>query len=831
MHWKISLFFVFLGSFPYAANAQDILNLAVVGQAAPDGDGVLGSVSIFALNEGAAAYSGLTTGNQGGTDRDFLMSTVTHRGAQKAFREGDGAAGDGAFLTSIGQIRVNSHGRVVFIGILKNTSAGTSNDEGIFSILDSSITQIVRENSPEPAGGPGVFNSFGTPTINTSGQVAFWGAIRNAGTPLINTHGIFAGSGGVVTQIARTYTPSPDGNGEFSSISSSAVISETGHVAFRADLRNTNAGYDDNSAICRGNGASLTIIARENDLSPDGNGRIDGLNFPFINDNGQTAFYTTLKNTSGGANDNVAIFRSNGAGLTKIARTGDPAPDGAGNYVALSNSISINTAGDVLFIATLNDGRQAVIRSNGDTSAIIARSGDHGPDDPDYTFTGFTLASINKTRAVTFQADLSYGDAQCGIFVSDGRDTLLIAKSRDQLNGSTISSLGFDPNTFNNQSELAFQAILKNGKWGVYLYSPKIKWRDPDNGGWDNANHWTASLTPSGYVQVDIDPEEGAVVNGPASDTQIRSLSLGKTSTGTSELNLQANGHLTVLEGTVIGGQGRLTGNGRIIGNVTNEGEVAPGNSPGVITVEGNYTQLAGGALEFELSGVATGSYDQLKVTGNAHFAGTLRVVLINGYTPLPGTSFTLVSTTGSISGNIIASELPEIAGITWSLTQGTSTITLTAVSSELVSFRSSFGLPSNGSEDRATSPGNSVPNLLYFLMGLGDPRTPHVTALRLDESGHPISTGLPMLKSHEAGDLSFSFVKRKNPTGYDYVVEVSDDLSSWKDVDDPAAAYEPTSIDVREVDATYDAWTLTFPRRTSPSFLRIRVIDAVNNN
>lgn len=804
--------------------AQDVLTLAVKGGVTPDGNGVLGYVSIHAINEGAAAYSGLTTGNPGGANNDFILATVTRKGAELVFREGKHTTHNGTLAFSSGQISVNSRGEVAFIGGLQNTSAGTLNDEGIYSALGASITEIARENLPEPKGGTGVFNSFGTPTINASGRVAFWGAIRNAGTSLFSTHGIFIGNGASLKQIARTYTPSPDGNGEFSGISSTAVVSESGHVAFRADLRATTAGDADNSGIYCGNGTTLTAVARENDPSPDGNGRLDDINFPSINDNGRVAFYTRLRNTRGGASDNIAIFLGSGSGLIKIARTGEPAPDGNGHYTSLGNSLTINTAGDVVFTAALSTGKQAVIWSNGVMSKIVARSGDFGPDGS-YTFTGFTAAAINKTRTVTFQADLSYGLEQRGIYMSDGEDIRLVAKTGDTLGGSTISYLGFDPKAFNNFAEIAFQAILADGKWGVFLFSPKVKWRRNENGSWENAARWTTSLLPAGYVQVDIDPPAGAVVNGPTIDTEIRSLSVGTTSTGTVELNLLPEVRLTVLEGAVIGESGKLTGKGRIIGNVTNRGEVSPGNSPGSIWMEGDYTQLADGSLRLELGGPAAGNYDQLQATGNVSLAGTLRIVLIDGFTPSPGSSFTLVSAGGSISGAITHLIVPETPGITWQLTQTTHQIILKAVSAKLVSFRTSFGLNSDGSDDKTASSTNGIPNLLHFLMGLGDPRQTHVPTLQLNELNQGITLGLPVLKPNGNNGWSFSFVKRQESTGYDYVVEVSKNLSAWSDIHDEDAGYAPVGLTIHRFDDDYNVWTLFFNRRTDPTFLRVRSI------
>jgi hypothetical protein len=113
------------------------------------------------------------------------------------------------------------------------------------------------------------------------------------------------------------------------------------------------------------------------------------------------------------------------------------------------------------------------------------------------------------------------------------------------------------------------------------------------------------------------------------------------------------DGTLTVdFLGTVSLAGGLLTGGGTINGNVVNAAELRPGDSPGVLTINGNYTQTADGTLDIEIGGPAVGTqYDRLAVSGTATLAGTLNVVILNGFVPTPGTSFGVL-TFRSHSGN-----------------------------------------------------------------------------------------------------------------------------------------------------------------------------------
>ena len=87
----------------------------------------------------------------------------------------------------------------------------------------------------------------------------------------------------------------------------------------------------------------------------------------------------------------------------------------------------------------------------------------------------------------------------------------------------------------------------------------------------------------------------------------------------------------------------------------TNDGRMAPGLSPGILNLTGNYTQGLGGALDIEIGGLVPGAgFDQLKVTGNADLDGTLKVSLVPGFIPVSGDAFRVL-TFGSGVGQFAA--------------------------------------------------------------------------------------------------------------------------------------------------------------------------------
>ena len=122
------------------------------------------------------------------------------------------------------------------------------------------------------------------------------------------------------------------------------------------------------------------------------------------------------------------------------------------------------------------------------------------------------------------------------------------------------------------------------------------------------------------------------------------------------EVSLQGS-HLhpwgTALDANLYIGVGdKLSGSGMMAGVIVNDGIVAPGNSPGHVT-SSSFTQTAGGTLLMELQGksVAGTDYDWLDITGDANFAGTLQVSLLNGYKPTVGDTFDIITFGGTATG------------------------------------------------------------------------------------------------------------------------------------------------------------------------------------
>ena len=95
--------------------------------------------------------------------------------------------------------------------------------------------------------------------------------------------------------------------------------------------------------------------------------------------------------------------------------------------------------------------------------------------------------------------------------------------------------------------------------------------------------------------------------------------------------------------------QGATVGSaGTINGNITIAGTLSPGASPGTMTVNGNVTLASGSTSLFELSPAVS---DRLVVNGGVAIGSGSTLQLAEAGALRPGTSYTLITATGGITG------------------------------------------------------------------------------------------------------------------------------------------------------------------------------------
>ena len=103
----------------------------------------------------------------------------------------------------------------------------------------------------------------------------------------------------------------------------------------------------------------------------------------------------------------------------------------------------------------------------------------------------------------------------------------------------------------------------------------------------------------------------------------------------------------------VIGAGGTVSGTGKIVGNVIDYGTMSPGNSPGTLTIDGDYVK-SGGTYLVQVAGTGPGQTDLLDITGNATLSdATILFSFIDGFAPTAGFTFDFLHAASITASNL----------------------------------------------------------------------------------------------------------------------------------------------------------------------------------
>ncbi len=284
---------------------------------------------------------------------------------------------------------------------------------------------------------------------------------------------------------------------------------------------------------------------------------------------------------------------------------------------------------------------------------------------------GMEFVSATSSAGTSSQANRVV-TASLGNLPSGGTATITIVVKTTRIgtlvNTATVAALQLEPNTANNTTTTT--TIVRPGL--------TVTWNKNQGGLWTDPANWDGGFVPKLGDNVVIDrPGVDITVRIPDGDFSIKGLKSKEriviaggslTLTGASEvgnIDIQVDGKL-ILDGAApisgIGGSrtntivnaGTFAGTGTVQANVINSGVIRPGRSPGILTIDGDFTQTAAGVLELEIGGTTAGTqFDQLAITGNATLGGTVMTQLINGFIPDPEERFpalTYTSATGSFA-------------------------------------------------------------------------------------------------------------------------------------------------------------------------------------
>jgi hypothetical protein len=477
-----------------------VATLVISGQPSPDGVGAIGSPGLASLNDvGQVAFVDTQMSGSGGNSSDQGVFRAGQGGLQLLVREGQAAPGGGTFGPFLDDFpALNNAG--LALGALRISGASDS-DEGIYRMKPGLLEPVVREGDPAPGGGT-LSVSLGmtfqdaltSPAINAAGQTAFLAPVSS--TSGQGNAGIFRGNAATILQpasvvpIARVGQTEPAGEGTFSAFHSISLGSG-GQVGFAAGLFNAVSPGTIDQGIFRGDGFSVTEIARTGRPAA-GAGMFGGtLAQPAMNDLGQVAFIGSLEGTGQGNVEHTGIFRGNGFSLDRIAVQGDAAPDGNGVFGGFAAAPAINNAGQVAFVAPItqtaggDNDNEGVFLFHGSSLMQIAREGQEAPGGG--SFTGFGSLGLNIAGNMAFEAAVSHsgGPDRAGLFYYGVASGLReIAREGLLLEGSAVTGgLTFAGSTgpsgiwrsgLNNNNQLAFPFVLADGRRGIALWTPDV---------------------------------------------------------------------------------------------------------------------------------------------------------------------------------------------------------------------------------------------------------------------------------------------------------------------------------------------------------------------
>lgn len=233
--------------------------------------------------------------------------------------------------------------------------------------------------------------------------------------------------------------------------------------------------------------------------------------------------------------------------------------------------------------------------------------------------------------------------------------------------------------------------------------------------------------------------------------------------------------------GTAFENKGIVYGTGSIKGIVQNDGEMSPGLSPGIITIEGDFTQGTDGELFLELSEGQPGTdYDQLNITGTATLGGTLTIDCLDETFPEDDTAFAAI-VASSFSGEFdqVVVNMPT-SRQTFDLDMEGSQLVARATTLNIATFNewasgvftSSEQANANVSGLDANPDGDAFSNLLEYVFDTN----PKLKSESQVQATYSYGQGRPT-------EVHVTFPWANDVTDANYALQRSNDMLTWVDL------------------------------------------------
>ena len=409
----------------------------------------------------------LTLGVLEGTGRaDFACTTTVAR-------KGDSALGEGTFFRFVG-VSLNDSGLVAFTadrvrgggpGVFAKPSVGTIGPIGV----------VARRGRGAPTGGT-FAGPFSSPSVNASGTVAFTAGVTSAAGIV---PGIFKGVPGALEAVALAGDPAPVCGGQFASFGAPS-LDRDGAVAFSATL--SGSASPSGVFVAHADRSVLAVACADVKTVLDDGSTVDfdAFDDAVMSAAGSVAFIGSVATDAGGVEgytDAVYRFDETSGRIDEIARVGDPVPDVAGStFYKLFSPPAISAAG-VGFRAFVTGAvyQGIFFQAPGAAVASVVVNGDPVPGSNGSRFRRFVPPSMNDAGDIATEADnLASSQRQEVIFVPAGGSPENVATD---IEAAPVPEAGvvfknFNRPALNNHRVVVFVASLSGGRAssvGIFL--------------------------------------------------------------------------------------------------------------------------------------------------------------------------------------------------------------------------------------------------------------------------------------------------------------------------------------------------------------------------
>ncbi len=295
-----------------------------------------------------------------------------------------------------------------------------------------------------------------------------------------------------------------------------------------------------------------------------------------------------------------------------------------------------------------------------------------------------TMSVSNSTILDGFSFTVSEQRVDFGQSTVWSEGHIIVAGGGELRNGVTLVALGAS-------DDILFQGTsgtLVNPSEATMTLSRTLAISGPDqfdNGTVANAGTLTLAGTGTSFIQNGTKVQNSGLFH--VQNGEVR-MTTGSTYTQTAGITRIDTGATFWIQTPATFTGGRIEGGGTLrIPNFVNGGvEIAPGASPGILTILGSYTQQTVGALEIQLGGLVAGTeHDVLQVIDTATLDGTLELARIDGFVPVVGDQVTVLSA-NTIQGefsSVVLTDFPAGTEATVDVGNQTVVVTFTAVATD----------------------------------------------------------------------------------------------------------------------------------------------------